>query len=170
MLAARSVCTARPASTPVPSSRRPTASSRARSARSRACSPIPGARRAREWLPASRDLPCSWHHQSDEGLLVDLAAGLSSMGARERLARRAHASRGGASRGRVVAPAPTPADGPLAIVNPPSGATYLIDPTLRREFQTLPLRVVATTPARSNGRSPAASSGRHPQRRRSCGR
>ena len=31
-------------------------------------------------------------------------------------------------------------------MNPPSGATYLIDPTLRREFQTLALRVVATTP------------------------
>ena len=31
-------------------------------------------------------------------------------------------------------------------MNPPSGATYLIDPTLRREFQTLPLRVVAATP------------------------
>ena len=36
----------------------------------------------------------------------------------------------------------------LAIVSPPDGATYLIDPTLRREFQTLPLR--ATTNARGN--------------------
>ena len=31
---------------------------------------------------------------------------------------------------------------PLAITSPPPGATYLIDPTLRREFQTLPLRAV----------------------------
>ena len=31
----------------------------------------------------------------------------------------------------------------LRIVNPPSGATYLFDPTLRAEFQTLPLRAVA---------------------------
>jgi membrane carboxypeptidase/penicillin-binding protein PbpC len=31
----------------------------------------------------------------------------------------------------------------FAIVSPPSGATYLIDPTLRREFQTVPLRAVA---------------------------
>jgi membrane carboxypeptidase/penicillin-binding protein PbpC len=28
-------------------------------------------------------------------------------------------------------------------VSPPDGATYLIDPTLRRDFQTLPLRVMA---------------------------
>jgi membrane carboxypeptidase/penicillin-binding protein PbpC len=33
----------------------------------------------------------------------------------------------------------------LAIVSPPDGATYLIDPTLRREYQTLPLR--ATSPS-----------------------
>ena len=38
------------------------------------------------------------------------------------------------------------ARGPLEIVNPPAGATYLIDPTLRREFQTLPLRVVTAAP------------------------
>ena len=36
----------------------------------------------------------------------------------------------------------------LEITNPPPGAVYLIDPTLRREFQTLPLRVVASRPGR----------------------
>ena len=41
---------------------------------------------------------------------------------------------------REVARAPARA---LEIATPPSGATYLIDPTLRREFQTLALR--ATT-------------------------
>ncbi len=30
----------------------------------------------------------------------------------------------------------------IVIANPPSGATYSIDPTLRREFQTLALRAV----------------------------
>ena len=35
---------------------------------------------------------------------------------------------------------------PLEIANPPSGATYLIDPTLRREFQTLPLRATTERP------------------------
>jgi membrane carboxypeptidase/penicillin-binding protein PbpC len=32
----------------------------------------------------------------------------------------------------------------LRIVNPPAGATYLRDPTLRDAFQTLPLRAVAS--------------------------
>ena len=30
---------------------------------------------------------------------------------------------------------------PLRVVSPPDGATFLIDPTLRREFQTVSLRV-----------------------------
>jgi penicillin-binding protein 1C len=38
-------------------------------------------------------------------------------------------------------PAPAPRFG---VASPPAGATYLIDPTLRREFQTLPLRVTAS--------------------------
>ena len=36
----------------------------------------------------------------------------------------------------------------IEIVNPPTGATYLIDPTLRREFQTLPLRVTSARPGK----------------------
>jgi membrane carboxypeptidase/penicillin-binding protein PbpC len=39
-------------------------------------------------------------------------------------------------------------DRALAIANPPSGATYSIDPTLRREFQTLALRAVTPESAR----------------------
>jgi hypothetical protein len=31
----------------------------------------------------------------------------------------------------------------LTIVSPPPDSTYLIDPTLRRDFQTLPLRAVS---------------------------
>ena len=34
------------------------------------------------------------------------------------------------------------------MANPPTGATYLIDPTLRPQFQTLPLRVVSGSPTR----------------------
>jgi membrane carboxypeptidase/penicillin-binding protein PbpC len=34
----------------------------------------------------------------------------------------------------------------LEIVNPPAGATYSIDPTLRREFQSLPFRATTTAP------------------------
>jgi membrane carboxypeptidase/penicillin-binding protein PbpC len=34
----------------------------------------------------------------------------------------------------------------LRIASPPDGATYLIDPTLRREFQSLSLRAVLAVP------------------------
>jgi penicillin-binding protein 1C len=40
----------------------------------------------------------------------------------------------------------TPRGAALRITSPASGATYLIDPTLRREFQTLSLRALAETP------------------------
>ncbi len=33
----------------------------------------------------------------------------------------------------------------MAIVSPADGATYLIDPTLRREFQSLSLKAVTTS-------------------------
>jgi hypothetical protein len=36
-----------------------------------------------------------------------------------------------------------PLHGALTIVSPPPDSTYLIDPTLRRDFQTLPLRAVS---------------------------
>ena len=36
----------------------------------------------------------------------------------------------------------------MRIVNPPAGAVYLRDPTLRTEYQTLPLRAMAESAAR----------------------
>jgi penicillin-binding protein 1C len=91
-----------------------------------------------EWVAAeSHPLPCSWHHLSDDGLLTfvppqyQLASDTRAASA-PRPALRATAG------GR----APTPP--PFRIASPPEGATYLIDPTLRADFQTLPLRVVTT--------------------------
>ncbi len=46
---------------------------------------------------------------------------------------------------RVNSGAVTPV---FRMANPPTGATYLIDPTLRPEFQTLPLRVVSASPTK----------------------
>ena len=110
--------------------------------------------RQRERLPAADDPPCSWHHQSDEGLLVVWPPQYRQWARQNGLLVDARPrsgvgelARASASRSdSPVAAGPAPARGPLEIVNPPAGATYLIDPTLRREFQTLPLRVVATTP------------------------
>jgi penicillin-binding protein 1C len=110
--------------------------------------------RRREWVAAeAASSPCTWHHESEHGVLtfwppeyrqwaqaegLDNPARTGAVGGRiSAVSRTSHAA-GGADHARP----------PLEIVSPPSGATYLIDPTLRREFQTLPLRVVAVTPGR----------------------
>ena len=98
--------------------------------------------RRREWMPAERPAaPCSWHHDGDDGLLTILPA-----------VYQAWSGSSGAPPHRsvstVVRPSPPAAAGAaranavFAIANPANGATYMIDPTLRREFQTLPLRAV----------------------------
>jgi penicillin-binding protein 1C len=104
-----------------------------------------------EWLPVDASpLPCSWHHASDEGLLTVWPPEYRAW-AREH---------GLADSERVAAWTETPSmrvpgweptkpsrisrPVPLRILNPPQDATYLIDPTLRAEFQTLALRAVAS--------------------------
>jgi membrane carboxypeptidase/penicillin-binding protein PbpC len=109
--------------------------------------------RLKEWLPADADAapPCSWHHQSEDGLLTVYppeyrawaatteAAAASSFRLPAPLAGPASASRHPVSGSQ-------PRTSPLAIANPPDGAIYSIDPTLRREFQALPLRAVTERP------------------------
>ena len=103
----------------------------------------------RERLPAGlAEPPCSWHHLSDGNLLVVWPPeyrqwarqnGLLSEPARALLK---------ISTDETSSPRPASLRrAALEIVNPPSGGIYLIDPTLRREFQTLALRVVTPRPA-----------------------
>jgi penicillin-binding protein 1C len=112
--------------------------------------------RRREWVAAeSSSLPCSWHHHADEGLLtywpaeyrqwahangLDRSDRVAPSFAEQRITtlKSAPAESGRSSTARAA----------LAIVSPPDGATYLIDPTLRREFQTLALRAAADTRGR----------------------
>ncbi len=129
----------------------------------------------REWLAADgAELPCSWHHVADDRLLgrgdagVALEASTAGLGDGSTrvivvwpAAYRQWATQNGrlvepwrypdkafaASRPAGAAAAP-PARVALAISSPPPEAVYLIDPTLRREFQVLPLRVVASRPGR----------------------
>lgn len=86
-----------------------------------------------EWLP--RDAParfCSWHHD-----------GWTDWPAEYRAWARENAPMQTAS----AAPAPSRgASQGVEISSPPDGATYLIDPTLRREFQTLRLSAAADRP------------------------
>ena len=110
---------------------------------------LPGAAcrsRVTEWLPAgSRPEPCTWH--------VETAHGGRTVwpGAFQHWAR----DQGLDVAGPPVADAPaqarrqtgTPAGvRGLRIAAPLSGALYLIDPTLRPEFQALPLRVEGAAP------------------------
>jgi penicillin-binding protein 1C len=101
--------------------------------------------RQRERLPAGDGPPCSWHHQADEGLLVVWPPVYRQWAKDNGLLSDA---RPAVVRASVQAPtgAAAAARARLEIVTPPTGATYLIDPTLRREFQTLQLRALTSTP------------------------
>ena len=110
-----------------------------------------------EWVRSGQDaLPCSWHHRSDEGLLTiyppEFRSWAGDAPAQRKgdshpsamaLAQRngdSHPSAMAVSRGRVTVPLP------LQVVSPATGATYSVDPTLRREFQALPLRALTPQP------------------------
>lgn len=105
----------------------------------------------REWVASEQaELPCSWHHLTEHGLQTLLPVQFQAWARSE--GRRVD---GVTVESRDVAPATPPGRATrrqpraatsvasFAIVSPPDGATYLIDPTLRREFQTLPLRALA---------------------------
>lgn len=111
--------------------------------------------RRKEWTNAGEDpLPCAWHHRSDEGLLTiypsEYRAWAATAGVRPAVKVVGH----GFSRAFPLAPLkrrPTnepvmTTDSVIRIANPPAGAIYSVDPTLRREFQALPLRVVTSRP------------------------
>ena len=119
--------------------------------------------RRREWVAAETpSLPCSWHHLSDGLLLTFFPAEYRQWARAEGLEEPGTGHRGPGAGDRasgigdrepgagdrelgvgVRAPGTGSRTAALTIVSPPSGATYLIDPTLRREFQTVPLRAVS---------------------------
>jgi penicillin-binding protein 1C len=105
--------------------------------------------RRREWVAAeSPSLPCSWHHHGDEGLLTFWPAEYRQWARDHGLEDDAAQTRGGATTVSRVAHVDAREDharAPLTIVSPPPDSTYLIDPTLRRDFQTLTLRAVSAT-------------------------
>jgi membrane carboxypeptidase/penicillin-binding protein PbpC len=101
----------------------------------------------REWVAAERPLiPCSWHHLSAEGVVTvfppEYRAWASTFAPQRRV---------GATADKGVTDLPAAANlrrhggqlVPLRIASPANGSTFLIDPTLRREFQALSLRAVS---------------------------
>jgi penicillin-binding protein 1C len=128
--------------------------------------------RRREWLPVeSASTPsCSWHvsagasakvdHLADEGVLTIWPpefrawATLRSPALRSELRVASNPSlssagkRASASSSELIHRMRAEQPGrAFRIASPPTGATYLIDPTLRPEFQSLPLRVVSASPS-----------------------
>ncbi|HEY1307112.1 MAG TPA: penicillin-binding protein 1C [Vicinamibacterales bacterium] len=105
--------------------------------------------RRREWMPADEpEVPCRWHHLGDGELLTIWPREYQQWARQNGVDEAVHPRRKAlaiSSTASAVAMPRAPSSSPLTIVSPPAGATYLIDPTLRRDFQTLPLRVVATT-------------------------
>jgi membrane carboxypeptidase/penicillin-binding protein PbpC len=85
-----------------------------------------------EWLPQDvRPVSCTWHRHRGDRVAVSLPAAYESWGR---------------ARGLVSEDRPASPQGLLRIVNPPDGAVYLRDPTLRGEFQSLALRAMAASP------------------------
>jgi penicillin-binding protein 1C len=94
-----------------------------------------------EWLPAAAPLPsCDWHHRAGDGLLVVWPPEFRDWAKQNRLLADRPRPR---TAQHLSAPRASSPRGPLEIVNPPTGATYLIDPTLRRDFQTLSFKAVS---------------------------
>ena len=109
--------------------------------------------RTDEWMPTDAPLAeCTWHHASDEGLVTvwpepyrDWARSAGLLQASTSPVRALIASPAAGTASFRATPASML---PLTIVTPLAGAVYLVDPTLRREFQALPLR--------ANGGAPGA--------------
>jgi len=111
-----------------------------------------------EWLPSdAAPVPCSWHHESEDGLLTVWPAVYRQWAAEHGLThepmREVSKVHRGAELPTATAAVVSPAkagrhlqnDAHFSIANPPGGAIYLIDPTLRSQYQMLPLRA-ATDP------------------------
>ena len=98
--------------------------------------------RTSEWVPVHASIDrCTWHHASDRGVVtvwpVPFQRWAKTSGA---LSTAPKDLRRESTPAAPVSPSPQKhAGGALTIVRPLSGAVYLIDPTLRPEFQTLPL-------------------------------
>jgi penicillin-binding protein 1C len=120
--------------------------------------------RQRERLPAAEDLPCSWHHKSDDGLLVVWPPQYRQWARENGLLADVRPRSVAAQSAQKQTPRTRAAR--LEIASPPAGAVYFIDPTLRREFQTLALRVVTPHPAtiewQINGQTVGTSSSESP--------
>ena len=112
--------------------------------------------RRREWLPAATSpLPCSWHHASDEGLLTAWPDEYRLWAAARGLLEEDRRPSPQLNAERQAALTRTRPESAFHIVSPADGAVYLIDPTLRANFQAVSLRATGASGVvewRVNGR------------------
>jgi penicillin-binding protein 1C len=99
-----------------------------------------------EWLPSDSAADgCAWHRPTSRGVVIDWPAEYRAWASSERLVDRvvAQPPRSLTAASTRVHPRPDPPPMELRVVSPPDGAVYLIDPTLRREYQTIGLRATS---------------------------
>jgi penicillin-binding protein 1C len=104
---------------------------------------------AQEYLPRDAHLEaCSWHQRTPDGVRIawpaEYRAWASDAGLLTPLPATVRRPELASDTARAVSTANAKASG-IRILNPPEHAIYLIDPTLRREFQTLSLRAVGAS-------------------------
>jgi penicillin-binding protein 1C len=88
--------------------------------------------KASEWMPGEdADLPCHWHHESEAGLQTIWPPEYRQWAAGQELPMHGPERR------------QTTSERMLSIASPADGTLYLIDPTLRPEFQRVSLRATA---------------------------
>jgi len=106
-------------------------------------------RQVEEWIADDRTASfCDWHRATARGVVVQWPAAYQEWAAREHLLNVTVAapplvsgSRRSSSRaGDGPARRSSASEAGLRVLSPPDGAVYLIDPTLRPEFQTIGLR------------------------------
>lgn len=89
-----------------------------------------------EWVTVEHPLaPCDWHRETRDGVAIMWPAEYRAWARLQAPSLQPSAA--------SLQPRVESQKEPLRIVSPANGSTFLIDPTLRREFQTLPLRAVA---------------------------
>ena len=101
--------------------------------------------RRKEWLSAGNEETCSWHQSLGGRVTIEWPTQYRGWAAQRGLVVANQPDVIGPAAGRGAGHAVAAA---LAIANPPSGATYSIDPTLRPEFQALALKALTSTQTR----------------------
>jgi penicillin-binding protein 1C len=97
--------------------------------------------RRREWIAGEAELlPCSWHHLDDGQVITLWPAEYRQWAAQRSPVLPALRASSDVPFARGARPTDT-----FRIASPADGSTFLIDPTLRREFQTVPLRIVSSS-------------------------